>query len=114
LQIDLDVTAHGRLIGELDNGATKVRPTFDAEEAGVKYSDGASVQGAQAVAAEALLLPDGLDQALGWRLGDFVERGRKAALLPPTAVEAGVGLGHADCFCAEPRAKSSAAIAEYN
>lgn len=107
LQIDFDVAAHGCLIGELNDRAAKIGSAFDAEETGVKYPDGAPVQRAQMITPEALLLPDGLEEAFGWRLGDFVERRGEAALPPPAGVEAVVARGHANCFCAGRVAKSS-------
>jgi hypothetical protein len=49
------------LRGELDDGAAEIRSALDAGETRMKDAHGLTVQGFQLVAAEALLLPDGLE-----------------------------------------------------
>lgn len=94
----------------MDDRTAKIGSALDAEETGVKYPDWAPVQCAQMITAEALLLPDGLEEAFGRRLRDFVECGGETALLTPAGVEAVVARGHANCFCAGRVAKSSAVV----
>lgn len=58
--VHFDVTADGSGIAELDHGGAEIRATFDTRETGMKNSHALSVSGGQLIAAETLVLPDGL------------------------------------------------------
>ncbi len=64
-QVNFHVTRTRRFVTDLQNGAGEIRPAFDADKSGMKDADGSSIGGFELVAAETLVLPDGLEQALG-------------------------------------------------
>jgi hypothetical protein len=59
LQINFHVAGNRLFIFKLQNRAAKIRPAFDADEAGMKNADGFSIGRFELVAAQALMLPDG-------------------------------------------------------
>ena len=66
-QINFHVAGARRVIADLQNGAAKIRPALGAGKAGMKNADDSPVGGFERVALEALMLPDGLQQAFGRR-----------------------------------------------
>ena len=64
-QINFHVAGARRVIADLNDRAAKIRPAFDADEAGMKNADGFSVGGLEPVAPQPLVPPDGLEQPLG-------------------------------------------------
>src|SRR5450631_4441695 len=67
-QINLHVAGARRLVADLNHRATKIRAAFKADKSGMKYPDNFSVGGFEPVTPQALVLPDGLEQAFGGRL----------------------------------------------
>jgi len=67
-QIDFHITGTRRIIADLNDCILKIRPTFDADKTGMKNTDGFPIRSFEPVAAQVLMLPDGLEQALGWQL----------------------------------------------
>ena len=65
VQINFHVAGTRRFVAELQNRAAKIRPAFDAGEAGMKNADGFPSGGLELVAPQPLMLPDGLKQAFG-------------------------------------------------
>ena len=59
-------TRHG--IANLNDRVTKIRPAFDADKTGMQNANGPSIGGPEPVAAEALMAPDGLQEAFGRRI----------------------------------------------
>jgi len=106
-QIQFNVAADGRLISELNDRRAKVGSALATEETGVKDSHGLSVERAQLVAAQALVLPDGLQELFGGWLSAFAECGHSPTLTTPAGVEVVEGERHSNCFCAGTAAKSS-------
>ena len=60
LQINFHVAGNGLFIFKLQNCAAKIRAAFDADKTGMKNADSFSVGRFELVAAQALMLPDGL------------------------------------------------------
>lgn len=60
VQIDLDIAGAGKIIAELDQGIAEVGAGFMVPETGMKNPDGTTVQGAELIPAEALVLPERL------------------------------------------------------
>ncbi len=88
-QVHLDVSRDRRRRAELDDGGAKIRPALDAPKPRMKHAQGLTVQGAQLVAPQALLLPDGLQEFLwghGWRL---VKGRDNRTSGPPFSIEVG-------------------------
>jgi hypothetical protein len=74
VQVDLDIAGSGEIIAELDEGIAEVRAGLVIPETGVKNSDGLAVQGEELIAADALVLPEGLEKAFGGlAVGGFLE-----------------------------------------
>jgi len=67
-EVHFHVTRARRVVSHLQYCGVKVRPPFGAAETRMKHPDAFSVQGLEVIAAEALMLPDGLNQAFRWRI----------------------------------------------
>ena len=78
-QINFHVAGARRVVADLNDRAAKIRPAFGAGEAGMKNADGLSVGGFELVAAQALMLPDGLEQTFGRRIIFVAQDIRRAA-----------------------------------
>jgi hypothetical protein len=86
-QINLHVAGARRRVADLNHRAAKIRAAFKADKSGMKHPDNFSVSGFEPVTPQALVLPDGLEQAFGGRL-IFVAQGRgRRQLRPPVGVE---------------------------
>ena len=59
--INFDVARDGRGRAKPEHRIAKIRTAFDARKTRMKHAERLTVQGAQLVAAQALLLPDGLE-----------------------------------------------------
>jgi len=67
-QVNLHVTGTRRGVADLNDRAAKIRPAFDTHKTGMQNANGLSISGPELVAAEALMAPDGLQEAFGRRL----------------------------------------------
>jgi hypothetical protein len=66
--INFDVARDGRGRAKPEHRRAKIRPALDARKTRMKHVKRLTVQGEQLVAAQALLLPDGLEQFLRRRM----------------------------------------------
>src|SRR5688572_27875393 len=87
VQVDLDVAGDGRLAGELDDGFAKIGSAFVAPEAGMEDVNGFAVEGLEAIAEEALMVPDLLQEAFGGRVMLLAQAKSGAAFKTPLGVE---------------------------
>ena len=86
VDVHFDVAADGRGVAELNDGAAKIGAAFAVEETGVEDADGLAVGEGEPVAAEALVLPDGLQEVFGRRVALLVQQGNDAAVQTPLGV----------------------------
>ena len=85
-QVNFHVAGTRRGVADLNDRAAKIRPAFDAHKAGMQNADGPAIGRLEPVAAEALMTPDGLEQAFR-RRGIFV-----AQDVQPVCARAPVGV----------------------
>jgi hypothetical protein len=109
MQINFHVAGTRRLVADLQNGVAKIRPAFDADKTGMKNADAFSINRFQPVAAQALVLPNGLQQALGGKIIFVAQRVRAGSGAPAGVKIVGQGK-HLRCFCSDFFAKSSAPL----
>src|SRR5581483_7820117 len=74
-------------IAELNYRLTKIRAAFQVMKAGMQNQQGLSVQGRKPVAKQALVLPDGLQQFFGRRIGVLAQNRNQPRLDSPASVE---------------------------
>ena len=65
-QINFHVAGTWRTVTNLNNRTLKIRPAFGADKTGVKNANGFPIRSFEPVTAQALMLPNGLEQTLGW------------------------------------------------
>jgi len=85
--------AHG-IVADLHHGTTKIRSTFDAAKTRMKQAHALTVQRRQLLATQALVLPDGLEQALGWRVVVVAQHAGDPGAQTPLRIEIGGQAGH--------------------
>jgi len=93
-QVHFNITGHGRRGVETEHGALKIRAAFHAAKTRMKHADRLTVQCAQLLAPHALVLPDGLQQFLGWGAEAIPQNGAREVLAPPGGVKVGSGWLH--------------------
>jgi hypothetical protein len=87
VQIDLDIAGPGKIIAELDQGIAEVGAGFMVPETGVKNPEGTTVQGDELIPAEALVLPERLEKALGGNaVGRFLEQEHAQGMGAPLGI----------------------------
>ena len=74
--------------------SAKIRAALDAHKTRMKHPHGFAVQRAQLLALEPLMLPNGLQQALGRGVVGITERGDRAVPAAPLGIETGGSQGH--------------------
>ena len=67
-QINFHVAGTRRTVANLNDCILKIRPAFGADKTGMKNTNGFSIRSFEPVTAQVLMLPNGLEQALGWQL----------------------------------------------
>jgi hypothetical protein len=67
--INLDVAGEGEVVTHLHDGSMEVRAGFVVPKTGVQHAQSLSVDGAQTVTMNPLVLPDGLQKSLWWGPG---------------------------------------------
>ena len=87
MDVHFHVPRPRRFAAELNDGAPKIRSAFPAHESRMKHPQGFAVQGCEMIAVEALVLPDGLEQAFGRRLVLLVKEQHGAAFQTPLRIE---------------------------
>ena len=92
--INFDVARDGRGLAKSEHRIAKVRPALNAGKTRMKHAERLTVQGAQQIAVQALVLPDGLEQFLRRRMRSVTQSGGGSVLCPPAGVEVGGGRLH--------------------
>ena len=93
-EVHLHVAGPGRPVADLHDRAAKIRPALDAAETGMKDSDRLTVQGLELLAEQALVLPDGLQEAFGRRVPVLAQDRNHAAAHAPLGIKAGQNRRH--------------------
>jgi len=88
-QIHFYVARPGAAIANLYHRPSKIRPAFDTSKTRMKNSDGLAVQGLELFTQQALVLPDGLEQALGRGFVVLAQEWGDAATGAPLGIEIG-------------------------
>jgi len=86
-QIHFHIAGTRCVVADLNHRATKVRSAFGTGEAGMENTDGLFIGGHEPVAAQALVLPDGLQQAFGRRIIFIAQDICRAATQAPVGVK---------------------------
>jgi hypothetical protein len=87
-QIHFHIALGGWRIANLDKRATEIRPSFQIMEARMKNPNWLTVQGFKLIAQQPLVLPDGLEQALGRRFRVFAQDRHQSGADAPLGVKA--------------------------
>lgn len=87
--VHFDVAARGSGIAELDHGVAKVRATLDTRETGMKNPHALAVHCGQLIAAQALVLPDGLEKFFRRRVVRVAKFSGEAVACAPFGVKVG-------------------------
>jgi len=74
-------------IADLDERVPKIRTAFHIGETGMKQTKTLAVQSLQLIAAQTLVLPDGLEQTLGRRIAVVAQNRCRPAARAPLGVE---------------------------
>jgi hypothetical protein len=87
-QIDFDIAGQGRIVGKLKNSLAEIRARLAVAKAWMKNAHRSAVQRQQLIAPETLVLPDGVQEAFGWRVGrrSFGQPGRGEGIAAPISV----------------------------
>jgi hypothetical protein len=97
--VDLDVTGTRFFLAKLDNGAAEIRTGPAIPETGMKHTNGLSIDGAEIVAAEALVMPDVLEEPFRWVRRIALAQERSGFLLrAPLIVKVRPESGHGSRF----------------
>ena len=94
VKVDFHVAGARRGVPKLDDCAAEIRAAFAADESGVKNPHRLAVQGFQLLAEQVLVLPDGLEQLLGWRRFAFAQDADAAALQTEPGIVTRRIMGH--------------------
>ena len=84
----------GEPVAELHDRAAEIRAAFDAAETRMKDTDRLTVQGLELFAKQSLVLPDGLQEALGRRVLVVAQDGDDPATDAPLGIETGQDRRH--------------------
>jgi hypothetical protein len=107
VQINFHIAGARRGVADLQNGVAEIRPTFEADEPGVKNADAYSIGGFQFAAFEPLMLPDGLQEPLRWKM--FVaQKTCRDGLRPPLRVKLFIPSCHLEIVFAPSMVQSQA------
>lgn len=86
-QINFNITRARGILANLEDCAAEIGPVFQIVETGVKNSDTLAVQGYELFAAQALVLPNSLEQALRRRVVVIAENRDGSAANAPFGVK---------------------------
>jgi hypothetical protein len=106
-QIDLDVARAWFVLAELEDSGAEIRAWLVIPEAGMEHSQRLAIEGAEVLAAQALVVPDALEQALR-RMGGIALAQEVFGLLlrAPLSVKIRAGCAHVQSFSGRQRPKS--------
>jgi hypothetical protein len=86
-KIDFDITGARFLVGKLENGPAKIGTSPVIPETGMKHAHRLAIEGAEFVAAEALVVPDALQEPFGrMRRIAFAQEGSSLLLRAPLSI----------------------------
>ena len=85
-EVHLHIAGARSGVTDLDERVTKIRTAFRIRKTGMKQADTLTVQGLQLIAAQALVLPDGLEQTLRRRVRPVAQEEGGAGADPPLSV----------------------------
>ena len=94
-QIHLHVAGTRRIVADLNDRPAEIRPALSAGKTRVKNADGPLVGGQELFAAQALMLPDGLQQAFRGRIIFIAQDTDRAVTQAPVNVKIFGQRGHA-------------------
>ncbi len=86
-QIHLHIAGTRRSVPDLNDRAAEIRSAFGAGETGMENADGLLIGGPELFAAQALVLPDGLQQAFGRRITFVAQDIHRPATQAPVSVK---------------------------
>jgi hypothetical protein len=94
-QIDLDIARPRFFLGKLENGAAKIGTGSVIPETGMKHAHRLAIDGAEFIAAEALVVPDVLQEPFGRMRGiAFAQEGPSLLLRAPLSIKVRPESGH--------------------
>lgn len=97
IQIDLNVTCHGRLAGELQHRVAEIRPRAVIPETRMQHAHRPAIGELQFIAKNALMMPDVLEQRFGRRIL-IPQRSKWLKRRAPLEIELRAGRKHSDCL----------------
>jgi hypothetical protein len=86
-KINFNITSLRCFVSKLKHCPLKIRPTFEAAETGMQYTNCFAVERMKLITAQALMLPCGLQQSFGRSFQIFSEKWRDSAANAPLGVE---------------------------
>ena len=86
-QIDFHVAGVRRPVADLNDRSAEIRAALDTDKSGMKNADNLSIGGFQLSTSQPLMLPGGLQHALGRRTVFVVQNMVRGGLPPPGGVE---------------------------
>lgn len=90
--VHFNVAGDGSVVSKLNHSLAEVRSAFHAAEAGMQHAHALDVERGQLIAAQALMLPDGLKKLLRRCVWRIAQSGCQAVSRPPQGVKV-VGIG---------------------
>ena len=87
-------------IRDLDDRAAKIRSSFQAVKTRMEHAHLLAIEGFELITEQSLVLPDGLKQAFGRRVGVFAQKRGYATAHAPLGVEAVKSRRHRGIACA--------------
>jgi hypothetical protein len=93
-QINFHVAGTRRAVADLNDRILKIRPALGADKTGVKNADGFPIRSFEPVTAQALMLPNGLEQALGWYTVCITQKSCLAGRNSPVGIKIVSGRRH--------------------
>src|SRR5262245_54744023 len=93
-KVDLHVAGSRRPVANLNDGGAEIGSPFEIADPGMKDAEALPVQRLELRALKALMLPDGLKQSLGWRIGRIPQAQCSSLARTPFGIEASRGEGH--------------------
>ena len=86
-QVNFHITGTRRIVANLNDGAAKIRPAFDAGKTGMQNVNSFSIRSFEPVTAQALMPPNGLEQTLGWYIVCIAQKICRAGRFAPNGIK---------------------------
>lgn len=68
LKINFDIPADRRSVANSHHGTTKIRSRFPIPKTWMEHPDGTTIRGLELISPNSLVVPDGLNETLGWNI----------------------------------------------